>query len=1419
MRRMWQLSNSGRRRQLSKAARGVGLAVAALLLVFSSAGPQRASASASIHDVRYRLTGQEVPGGTLLATGVAVDNSASASAGDLYVASNNPILVDKFSPSFSEATYLCQITGRGGLSESASECDTSLPGPGPFQSVNSVAVDPASGLLYVLSQAAHRVYQLTPSGAYTGKALSLGNASATRLDVSASTGMVFVANETNRVVTAWEPGTGTSTTFASGADAPGGAFGSVDGVAVDNDPASPNYGHIYVVDSKKGVVDRLTETGKYQCQITGEGGSSSSSSECSEAEPGVSAGKFLSLTGPVTVDPTNGHLLVVDNTGLPVGEREPLVHEFDTSGNYLGSIEPPRSGWYPSGLNVDAATGDLFVASLLNSNEVFVFGPDKALVDTDRATTVTPTAATLNGRVNPLGRSVSECSFQFVKVVEWQPSSGEPFANGDEAPCEPDGVAIGEGNAPVPVHAAVSGLEAGRPYAFRIIVKNAVGTSVGEAATFGPPFAMANAPTNLRQTSVTLEGAVEPTYLDTSYWFEYGLEAGDYTETVPGAPGGVGSGGTRVPVSQPVAGLDLGTTYHYRIVAENSAGRFASPDRTFSTLSAALVDGQPAADISASSVDLRAYVDPLGVATSYHFEWGPTQAYGTPTPAQETGAGQAPVRASAHLSGLQGGTTYHFRLIASNANGTVDGPDETFTTEAVQCPNAQYRTGPSAQLPDCRAFEQVSPEEKGGGGAVVPRIGTSDKRVLYKGFGSFAGNTDAAASVRGTEYLATRRSDGWTSEAIHPSEAQTEARFGGFLASMSADLGESLWEADFHDAFHRAESGAILRRSQGGALALASPTLEPAGADIPWEGEGEFGDPGHRTAVHHVAAESADLSHVLFGADFPVDIPDSQVGVGDFSSLNRLYDITTGTSPTITLVNRGNSGEPLLTTCGGFWPNAAEILPLDSTDGFNIVSRDGKVVFFAVSPPGSCIGAEQLYARIDQFETVPISEPEHNVDCTSVSCNSAPEVGAAFAGASADGSRAFFLSTRQLTDEATEDPVFNDGASVTSNNCTPQGGIHEGPNGCNLYMYDFGAATGHSLRALSAGDPSGLGPQVQAVVRESEDGSRVYFLAKGLLTDEPNSLGQTAEAGAENLYLYDSKTEALSFVARLCTAEERSGDLSGVSSCFGDDEKLLDEGHSFTNESGEVFVFTSYGQLTPDDTDEGTDVYRFDARTGALSRISIGHDGFDQEGNGGGNATLVLFERGSARKPSAEAQAGLSWRPMSEDGSTVVFTTSRSLQAGDENGATDAYEWHEGEVSLVSGGKSTVGIANFNALFERTTLAISPSGHDIVFATDQDLVPGDSDGLADVYDVRIGGGFSPAAPPPPPCEGNEQCSDGFQHQPQGSSLGSEALRGSGNTLRCHRGQVKRHGRCVKRRVHRKKHRRGRSQNHVRRGAK
>ncbi|MGA2163425.1 MAG: hypothetical protein ABSH36_03035 [Solirubrobacteraceae bacterium] len=90
-----------------------------------------------------------------------------------------------------------------------------------------------------------------------------------------------------------------------------------------------------------------------------------------------------------------------------------------------------------------------------------------------------------------------------------------------------------------------------------------------------------------------------------------------------------------------------------------------------------------AAHAGETTVELDGTVNPHGTETTCYFQYGTTTAYGAQTPTAAAGSGTTGVKVSQAISGLQGGTTYHYRIVATSSTGTSDGVDRTFLTKRI----------------------------------------------------------------------------------------------------------------------------------------------------------------------------------------------------------------------------------------------------------------------------------------------------------------------------------------------------------------------------------------------------------------------------------------------------------------------------------------------------------------------------------------------------------------------------------------------------------------------------------------------------------------------------------------------------------------------------------------------------------------
>jgi phosphodiesterase/alkaline phosphatase D-like protein len=235
------------------------------------------------------------------------------------------------------------------------------------------------------------------------------------------------------------------------------------------------------------------------------------------------------------------------------------------------------------------------------------------------------------------------------------------------------------------VSANISSLSPGTIYHFRVKTVNVLGTTNGSDLTFTTtgqaPGATTLAASNLLTTGATVNGTVNANLLSTTVTFEYGLTTG-YGSSAAATPGTV-TGSTATSVSADLSALAPGTLYHFRVKAVNILGTSYGADMTFTTGGGAPSATTVAAtNVQALTATLNGTVNANDVSTTVTFEYGLTTSYGsTATAIESPVTGTSATSVSANLSGLTpGAITYHFRVKAVNALGTVYGDDFSFTT-------------------------------------------------------------------------------------------------------------------------------------------------------------------------------------------------------------------------------------------------------------------------------------------------------------------------------------------------------------------------------------------------------------------------------------------------------------------------------------------------------------------------------------------------------------------------------------------------------------------------------------------------------------------------------------------------------------------------------------------------------------------
>jgi trimeric autotransporter adhesin len=294
-----------------------------------------------------------------------------------------------------------------------------------------------------------------------------------------------------------------------------------------------------------------------------------------------------------------------------------------------------------------------------------------ASATTKAATTVTFNSATMNGIVNA-NTTTSQVSFQY----------GYTSAYGTTVLANPDTVT---GSTNIPVTYNLTGLIPNTSYHYRVVAKNAVGSSNGNDTFFKTnitkPLAITNSASSISSTGATIKGTVNSNNSTTIVTFQYGptVSYGTTLNAIPDTVNGI----INTSVSQVLTGLLPDITYHYRVVALNAAGTTYGADSTFSTLpEKSVVTTDTVKVYGATYALLRGIVNAKNSPTFTRFEYGPSLAYGFMIGGNpDTVKGISDVNVSTFITGLTPHKLYHYRISGINKGGTTNGADLTFTTK------------------------------------------------------------------------------------------------------------------------------------------------------------------------------------------------------------------------------------------------------------------------------------------------------------------------------------------------------------------------------------------------------------------------------------------------------------------------------------------------------------------------------------------------------------------------------------------------------------------------------------------------------------------------------------------------------------------------------------------------------------------
>jgi DNA-binding beta-propeller fold protein YncE len=1013
----------------------------------------------------------------------------------------------------------------------------------------------------------------------------------TGIAVDPSTGAVLVVDSTNARVLVFEP-SGSSVTQV--AEFGGGELLTPQTIAVD-----PANGDVYVSDPNSSKILRYHRTATNPPAYAVDGTYVS-------PPQGSGAGEIGSFNSPLAIDPTDGDLVIADTGNLDVAR-------FTSAGTFVGSFDGEGSeGGVFTGL-LDLAidpSGHIYTVN----GAADIFGAVTEGRVNKFSSTGAPEGPTPNPPAFKSARAVAFDSSTGNLVVAVQGESGAPSAfwayHGSSFVAR---VAYPESTA----HSAaadlgVDGGPSGRLYALTTTTFFGY-EGVNSVQVYSPqlvPDLVLDSPSNVTATGAHLSGTVNPLGTPTQYRFEYSAD-GVHWHSTPEEDAGAGEAAQ--PVSADIS-LGSNTTYSVRLSARTSNGEAFSEELSFTTpVGPPAVGAVSTSGVTSTEATLNGSVNPFGLESTYRFEYGTSTAYGSRTPAPNDGVlghGRNPVPVSRIISGLQPGTTYHYRLVAENSVGISEGEDRTFTT--------------SSQTAE-RAYELVSPAEKEGapvtgyplGEAGFQANATGDAMV-YTTKMALPGGESSPLQSRAE---ATRGADGWTTRTIDPPLKDPLAPGHLFWSTLavSEDLSHALVVS-----LRKLTPEAVEDQYNLYVKDIASNTYELVGSSPKM---GELQDAGGQ---FHFLGGTPDFSIVSFveRARLTADAPESG------NSINYLWSRFDG----LKVISKLPDGSPV----------SGEALDITGQpQARHQVSVTGARTFV-----GWINGSEEGLYVYQGGKTSPLS-------VSHIEGGSSIPQSALFLGATADGSEAMFVDAYSTTPLTPDAPAasrdvyvanLETGAlSYVATKAESVMGVSEDLD----YLYfssstpidpsepGFGnfywVAHDGSTKLIAS---SQFGESITEV-DTSPNGRYFAFRTSTPLTGFATSGDKCPSSGCEEIYVYDAEAETLTCAS--CSAN--GGQPTGTASMGREGTAVMSRHQAAAvTDAGQVF-FDTPDSLVGADTNGTRDVYEYDARSGNVSLISEG--------------------RHSAVSALADA---------TPDGKDVFFVTNARLVPKDVDVVNDLYD-------------------------------------------------------------------------------------------------------------------------------------------------
>lgn len=693
-------------------------------------------------------------------------------------------------------------------------------------------------------------------------------------------------------------------------------------------------------------------------------------------------------------------------------------------------------------------------------------------------------------------------------------------------------------------------------------------------------------------------------------------------------------------------------------------------------------------------------------------------------------------------------------------------------------------------LPDHRGYEVVSPLEKNGANVLLT---TGRVRVAKDGgavgWAALAGFADTQSVGVAADYMSIRTDGGWVTHGLTPRQRSLSgsellsAQEPLYVGPYSADLTHGVFFAvsPLTDASSVSSVPNLYRRTDlrtpgpgSYDLVTACPLCDATSSPLP----PLTGDVLSINRGRPVFARvSSDFERILFESrarltgDAPPQ-PDTCDPTFFFFSgacRLRLYEWDHGAVRLAGVLPDGSAADVSIAASGATAGRLTLGALSDASDGHDRVfftqptNSVGQTSSEVVGPfPQTSINLSSLgnlFMRVDHAVTEQLNLSER----------AAPDAfaRAKFLDASADGTRAFFMTSEALTDDA------------------PADGVQK------IYMYDATrpGTDPHNLTFVSRDDEpaDGTGNALGAI-GVSADGAYLYFV-------NDTQLVGGGPAGPTWIYVWHNgqvqvvgPADQISVGVRELLATEAVWNLAPLQARVTPDGRHL----LFSATTGENLTGYDHGACGWGLSGGCRELYVYSTDSDTVACASCNPSGAPATGN----ATIFTGDNttGGTRADPPNTQ------PITDDGSRVFFTSPEALVPEDTNRLSDAYEYdvRTGTVALLSSGKSTS-----DSYFVDTT----PSGNDAFFLTRDRLVGQDVDDSYDLYDARVGGGFPEPPPPPVPCSGIT-CRQSPTPTGPYVSQGSASFRGAGNVSgaphrkHCRRGRVPKRlrgrRRCVKR---------------------